>query len=715
MIKYNHVTGLCHRKRVRALGMSVKGSDAPFSLAAPLEQMIWIEDNQSLAYPNTRHTQSILTLYDDIVTVQIPMQQPKHFEDPFYADPGIFPISHPFSDEQDLFNNFLTFSSDEWHSRVLKGGCAFGKNPLHLGEEIWDEEFDIPNESCYIIEESQPCEYSTFFYTDFIELNQPRPPRADGGLGCCRHSADDNESPQGEWRQQWRRQSIIIGGDYRLETPRGKRAERWRAVADEDNINDGQEINGYQVTISWYEGENLKSKDITVYGDPMGAYKDPNGNYLDVDGDGIYDIDEIDPVNSTRLIWYFDTLKNDKRPQSDKDELVQNQFNPYIKETIPPKIENIDIKTSAKIKWKTYLFVPYPVVKHCWSKIKVEISDVSEFTVTVKVKDNGKYVTFTGQGNEVFEATIDIDYLKDYLVDYRVKIVASDVSGNEIEWEKKINGIFGGFLDVLNEIWNVIAGAFTAAFELMVAALNFLVDLIIDMVKGMIDAVLAPIVNAMNNWVKSVGLAIDEAFEEHSPSRAMIDPEGAAESIWGGITSGTFFYALMALSIAIIAIQAILVPYTPIAAPFLVLLEFFPELIFNAFVGMFLSYGVTLLAGGITRAVLYMVYPEGNQFWQESAGIGVMSIVLPISVLLTVGAATLMDAFLLGFSLLALAITILAGDNIVWGVIGFFIAMVGAIWTFKNTDIFDIIGSPFSKIEEILALISIGIALTNVL
>jgi hypothetical protein len=317
------------------------------------------------------------------------------------------------------------------------------------------------------------------------------------------------------------------------------------------------------VTISWYEGENLKSKDITVYGDPMFAYKDPNGNFLDVDGDGIYDIDEIDPVNSTRVSWYIDELERDKNDgiitEEEKEEHITNQFNPYIKEKIPPKIENIDIKTSVKIKWKYDLLVPHPVIKHCWSKIKVEISDVSEFTVTVKVKDNGKYVTFTGQGNEVFEATIDIDYWKDYLVDYRIKVVATDVAGNEIEWEKKINGLFGGLLDALSAIWDMIAGAFTAAFEMMVAALNFLVNIIIEIIQIAFEIILSTIKSAVQFLLYPIVQELGANLRHNSPISWVGTTEKLASYILTPITFLTaIFYSLMIAELVIQGMTATL-------------------------------------------------------------------------------------------------------------------------------------------------------------
>ena len=56
---------------------------------------------------------------------------------------------------------------------------------------------------------------------------------------------------------------------------------------DGDSISDGQEYNGYNVTMVWIDGDETKSEDKKVYGDPLYAYKDQNDNSPEVDEDGI--------------------------------------------------------------------------------------------------------------------------------------------------------------------------------------------------------------------------------------------------------------------------------------------------------------------------------------------------------------------------------------------------------------------------------------------
>jgi hypothetical protein len=248
----------------------------------------------------------------------------------------------------------------------------------------------------------------------------------------------------------------------------------WDYDSDDDGVSDGQEVNGYQTTIMWYEGVELKNQDITVYGN---------------DNDGIPDKDEIDPKNSTDYKWYFDALNDEDLTDDEKEEQIQNQFNPFLRENIPPKIDNVGVTTDCPITWVVYFILPVPVVEHCWSQVTVEITDVSDYSVIIKVLDTGNYVAFTGNSNQIFHATIDIDYWGDYLVDYKVNITATDSASNTIYWQDKINGFFGGLLDAIAAIWNAIVGFFQAVFELVMKALSFLKEWILDWLRESIRPV----------------------------------------------------------------------------------------------------------------------------------------------------------------------------------------------------------------------------------
>ena len=347
------------------------------------------------------------------------------------------------------------------------------------------------------------------------------------------------------------------------------------------------------------------------------------------------------------------------------------------------------------------------------------------FTLKIKVKDNGKSVTFTGQGNGDFEAKIDIDFWTDYLVDYKVKITATDAAGNDIEWEKKINGVFGGFLDVLTAIWDLIAGAFAAAFELMMAALDFLVDLILEIVKSIINSVLSPIKNAMLNFAKSIGDSIDEALEEIAKSNPSFEyhSKKAAEIIWGAITSGTFFYAVLALCAAILVIEAVTTPYSAVIVPVKgVFISFLKEEITKLTIGYAMVIGASTIAAASAEAILFMVKPESDNFWKEGIGLstfgictalGNLIVIAPYASLLGLKAfGDIIGLFIgiIGFVLSAYT-TLL--PPIIGAFSGFAIAALGFGLTLPN-DAMDSLGSPLSIIEEVVSSIAFIYSFANV-
>ncbi len=89
-------------------------------------------------------------------------------------------------------------------------------------------------------------------------------------------------------------------------------------------------------------------------------------------------------------------------------------------------------------------------------------------------------------GTHSITAVLNIDYWTDYLVDYKVNVTSEDAAGNTVYFEKKINGVFGGVLDALADIWDAVVGAFEAAAKAVGDAVNFLGELLKEMVLALI-------------------------------------------------------------------------------------------------------------------------------------------------------------------------------------------------------------------------------------
>jgi hypothetical protein len=323
--------------------------------------------------------------------------------------------------------------------------------------------------------------------------------------------------------------------------------------SDSDNATDGQELYGYNVMISWFEGEDLKSMNKTVYGHPWGAYKEPDNNtYLDVDGDGITDIDEIDPANSTTqsVTEFMEHFKNNQ-------EMLDGQFNPFIRESTPPVVINIKVKTHEN--WETVWvgFIPIPVLKRAWAEIDIEAIDVAKFTVTAKISP-GRIAHFEGEGHEWFKAELDLTFWE-IAGRYKVRIEMVDFAGNELDppYEEEVDGWFGGVLRMLEALWDFIVAVVSAIAEAVMAALSFIVDWIVGLVTDAINSALAPIYSAIDSWMGNAREAVDETFEENSLSLAMTNSLLAGRLIFDAFAGGAFDLIVAVALAIILAITAI--------------------------------------------------------------------------------------------------------------------------------------------------------------
>jgi hypothetical protein len=231
-----------------------------------------------------------------------------------------------------------------------------------------------------------------------------------------------------------------------------------------------------------------------------------------------------------------------------------------MRENIPPLIEDMSVKSKEEWGWCGII----PCVTHSWTEIRVRIFDVSSYTVEIKVLDNGKYETFSGWGNQTFNAFIDIDYWADILLDYKVRVTAVDKAGNELVMEKEIEGFFGGILEFLADIWDAIVGAVMAAWEAVVAALNWLLDLIIEAITAIANAALVAVESAIVGYVRGVKSVMESAIgmplEDFGTTA-----EEIARALMAAITysfSSGLYYALVGLALALLALEVIIAIYT---------------------------------------------------------------------------------------------------------------------------------------------------------
>ena len=258
-----------------------------------------------------------------------------------------------------------------------------------------------------------------------------------------------------------------------------------------------------------------------------------------MDEDGVPDYIEADPVNITEQ----QNATIAEYVKTHNETSIEKQFNPLMRENIPPLIEDMSVKSKENWGWCGII----PCVTHSWTEIRVRIFDVSSYTVEIKVLDNGKYETFSGWGNQTFAAFIDIDYWSDTLLDYKVRVTAVDEAGNELVMEKEIEGFFGGILEFLADIWDAIVGAIMAAWEAVVAAMNFLIEIIKRVIQVMMDRVIQPVVNEIATWFKQLLRVVIDSIDHVSASDVV--------TTLGGLILGSNI--LMLAMAIIVAIQII--------------------------------------------------------------------------------------------------------------------------------------------------------------
>ena len=462
---------------------------------------------------------------------------------------------------------------------------------------------------------------------------------------------------------------------------------------DDDGATDSQEVYGYNVMITWYEGDDLKSANKTIYGAPWGYYKEPdNTTLLDIDEDGITDIDEMDPVNSSTpsVLQYVARY-------GDNQSMMDSQFNPFIRENNPPVVLNVKIKKHEIWEW-VWVIIPFPVLKRAWTEVHVEAIDVAEYTVTIRINDNyARSATFTGKGHQWFHAELDLN-LWDVLVRYKVTVNMVDFAGNELDppYTEEVDGFFGGVLRFLEALWDFLVALACLIADAIMAAINFIIDLIVDLIMALVDAILDPILDAIEAWQRNVGDAINEVFTERSDPIVMVDPTRSYQIIEDAMMFGSLMGAMTGLMVTLGIITQILTPlqFTPIGLIIAVAFSLIVPLIIQIIFGMGEGQGAAHTVDesfenpGDTWGISFVIDPD-DPWWDTQLALGIMSLIPSAIVgLMKMNRANFfkMDIFGVIISAFGLLTCFIGGEPAFW--LGFILAMWGW-WITLEDDIFD--------------------------
>jgi hypothetical protein len=218
---------------------------------------------------------------------------------------------------------------------------------------------------------------------------------------------------------------------------------------------------------------------------------------------------------------------------------------PYNQRCLPPIVINIAMTKHEEWGWTSDFGIPLYVLKRAWTEIDIEVIDVAEFTVTVKLSRD-RVAHFQGEGHEWFKAELDL-YLWEIAGKYKVKIEMVDFAGNELDppYEEEVDGWFGGVLRMLEALWGFICAVVSAIADAVMKALSFLVDLIIQAIRAVIDPMLETVQQAIKSFQDNLIFAFSDLFEERSKSKAGSDESLAVDALMWLIGTADLMVVIM--------------------------------------------------------------------------------------------------------------------------------------------------------------------------
>jgi hypothetical protein len=172
--------------------------------------------------------------------------------------------------------------------------------------------------------------------------------------------------------------------------------------------------------------------------------------------------------------------------------MMDGQFNPFIRESTPPLVNSITIKKYDEWGWCDGI-IPYRCRKAAYTRIWVDVIDVSPYTITIKINnDDDRSRTFEVLGGrEDFQTSFDLSGWE-ILHEYTVTVEMVDFSGNELDpkYEQVIRGVVGEIAKRLGDLWDWLCGVAGAIAEAMGKLLSFLFDLILNAIKALLRPLL---------------------------------------------------------------------------------------------------------------------------------------------------------------------------------------------------------------------------------
>ena len=308
-----------------------------------------------------------------------------------------------------------------------------------------------------------------------------------------------------------------------------------KADSDGDGLKDGIEVKGWDVIIADKAGAK----------DPYCVTTNPLKKE-DRDRDGLYDYDEWKAGTDPRNVDTDGDHIGD-RIEVEEQKRDLKQYNPLIKENLPPKINRNDINIKHDLVWKGWWKFKVPVKIE--AMVNVRATDPAGVnSVRIEISGESQRVSYEGGSWYKASETWKILSWKSFRRSwggYDIEIRAYDKNGNEATGESHVKGVKDYLSDVAKRMWMKLKSWGDEALKFVKEMVAYLVEAFEAMIDAIVRRIVDPIVSAINGWVTGMQTAITAGFGvllDDDPGNDMeFNPLLAVTNIFDAVMNKVFY------------------------------------------------------------------------------------------------------------------------------------------------------------------------------
>ena len=208
--------------------------------------------------------------------------------------------------------------------------------------------------------------------------------------------------------------------------------------------------------------------------------------------------------------------------------------------------------------------------KHTYAEIRSKIYDVGGFSKVLISGPQGT-VRFSSLHNGWYNTTVELS-IWDVLNQYTVRLNAEDSAGNTLTYDYTVKGLFAGVLDFLKDIWDTLSGALSKAWDAVKSAVDWIVEWLKTTVAELFNAVIAPMIEVIKNWVVGINNAMIAFFEELAKWNVIDGNESVDNTVKAGLAFLLSFIGQQKAAESVLAslnqIMTLIKPFMNYISPF---------------------------------------------------------------------------------------------------------------------------------------------------